>query len=96
MVGSKGEFMKVILTVVSFLIANAGIITRTVTHVETMIKGTSEEKKAAAMRMVREILTQRGIAWTMERQALVSAAIDIIVSGYNYVSGKKWLKKTAQ
>ena len=87
--------MKVVLTIISFLIANASLIIRTVTHVEGMIKGTSAEKKAAAMKIIRDIMIQRGVTWTVERQALVSAGIDIVISGYNYVVGKKWLKKTA-
>ena len=73
-----------VLKIFGLIITWAPMVLRIVQSVEQLIKGTSEEKKAAAMKMVKEYFVARNIAWTAEREKLFSALIDVAVQALNW------------
>lgn len=82
--------MATVFRIIGLIISYGPFVLRVVQQIEELIKGTGEEKKTAAMKLVKEYFVARNIAWTQDREKLVSSLIDFAVQSLNFFNG--WRK----
>lgn len=87
--------MTVVLKAIGILITWLPIILKAIREIEVLFSDRpGEEKKAAAVRLIKEAFAARGIALTEENMAMVSGLVDFAVGLLDAIRG--WRKeKTA-
>lgn len=81
--------MGIVLRIIGLIIAWGPVIISSVRRVEILLSGsTGEEKKQAAISLVKDTLSLRGIELTDQTVSLISGFIDFIVAALN--AWKQW------
>lgn len=76
--------MPMVLRVIGLLLTWGPVVLKSVQQVEILLsKKPGEEKKAAAVELIKKALTLRGIEFDAKTENLVSGLIDFIVSALN-------------
>lgn len=87
--------MSMVLKIIGYILRYAPLVISVVREVEVLLNGkTGEEKLDAAMRLIKQALVARGIAWTDEMQKIIRGIIEMAIGALDMF--KAWRKeKTA-